>query len=424
MAPHGLTVLAGIEPGQEAALRRVLIDIGDDVKGKRLAMVPQSVHVHFEDSRRIHFARFVILDDPDAGPGRKRLLFATDFDGSLASHCEELLTITSDLEAIFGKLVGYQGRERLEAFMRAHSLDPGAYYIAFRNESVDSIRGHSQVRRRLEEKLDAGEPVELGPARRGFFSRIVRGLLNVVRFAVRGVLALFDVVVMVLRYGPGNALRAGKAISATLDRLWYARLFNRLTMNSLAGLEHPYSEIDPEICGPCTPQAAGDEVVSAGGDGPIPAQVREDVITQNQLTLVTKIDPKRVKYAAAVLAAINLYARRLAPSGSLAGISTIHFVRWLIIDDGKRLVMLSNYDGSWEAYIGEFAEMILSGLDAIWGSALGYPAGGAQDLPAFKRFLRCHQTQSEVFYSAYPRQTVLNIIDDREIARRADASLL
>ena len=122
------------------------------------------------------------------------------------------------------------------------------------------------------------------------------------------------------------------------------------------------------------------------------------------------------------MSAIDSYAKRLAPPGSLIGISTIHFVRWLLIDEGRRLMMVSDYDGSWENYIDEFAELILSGLDAIWETSYGYPPDGARDLPAFKRFLRSHQVPSEVFYSAYPEETVLNIINDRAFARAcADA---
>jgi hypothetical protein len=79
-------------------------------------------------------------------------------------------------------------------------------------------------------------------------------------------------------------------------------------------------------------------------------------------------------------------------------------------------MMVSDYDGSWESYIDEFAEMILSGLDAIWETSYGYPADGARDLPAFKRFLRSHQVPAELFYSAYPDETVLNIIHDRAFA--------
>ena len=75
----------------------------------------------------------------------------------------------------------------------------------------------------------------------------------------------------------------------------------------------------------------------------------EDAVTQNQLTLVTSIGPGGRARVEAVLALIDAYARRLTPPGSLAGISTIHFVRWLVFDGGRRLTMVSDYDGSWEA---------------------------------------------------------------------------
>ncbi len=84
------------------------------------------------------------------------------------------------------------------------------------------------------------------------------------------------------------------------------------------------------------------------------------------------------------MSAIDSYSKRLAPAGSLIGISTIHFVRWLLLDDGRRLMMVSDYDGSWESYIDEFAELILSGLDAIWEGSDGYPPDGARDLPGIQ----------------------------------------
>jgi len=158
----------------------------------------------------------------------------------------------------------------------------------------------------------------------------------------------------------------------------------------------------------------GDEIPS-GPDRLSPA-FREDVVTQNQLTLITVVREGQADRVRAVMSAIDSYARRLAPPGSLIGISTIHFVRWLLLDEGRRLMMVSDYDGSWESYIDEFAELILSGLDAIWETSYGYPPDGARDLPAFKRFLRSHQVPSEVFYSAYPEETVLNIVNDRALA--------
>ena len=49
-------------------------------------------------------------------------------------------------------------------------------------------------------------------------------------------------------------------------------------------------------------------------------------------------------------------------------------------------------------------------------------AGNVQQLPVpllkeVKQFLRNHQVPSELFYSACPDETVLNILDDRAFAR-------
>ena len=71
--------------------------------------------------------------------------------------------------------------------------------------------------------------------------------------------------------------------------------------------------------------------------------------------------------------------------------------------------MVSNYDNTWENYIDEFAEMILSGLDALWHSAPDYPEAGAQDVAALKQFLRRHQVPANAFYSAVPETSVLNL---------------
>jgi hypothetical protein len=137
----------------------------------------------------------------------------------------------------------------------------------------------------------------------------------------------------------------------------------------------------------------------------------EDLVSQNQLTLVTVVRPEQVGLLQAVLAIIDLYGRRLSEPGSLAGITTIHTVRWALLDDNRRLLLASNYDGPWENYIDEFAELILSGLDAIWSSSIGYPESGAQDVEALKYFLRRHQVPANAFYSAIPQATLLNIVD-------------
>jgi hypothetical protein len=143
----------------------------------------------------------------------------------------------------------------------------------------------------------------------------------------------------------------------------------------------------------------------------------EDTLLQNQLTLVTEVPPEDVPRLKVVLSLIDLYGRSLSTPGTLVDISTIHTVRWALIDGDRRLLMVSNYDGSWENYIDEFAEMILSGLNALWCSAPDYPRAGAQDVAALKQFLRRHQVHSSFFYSAYPQRSVLNLKNDLEFVR-------
>jgi hypothetical protein len=233
---------------------------------------------------------------------------------------------------------------------------------------------------------------------------------------IRAAPIVVDLARALARFGVRNVYLATRQITASLDRYVAFRLFNWITLNRMAPLQSPYSSValdDRTV----TPLAPGDEVPSHATS--VAPAFREDAETQNQLTVVTVVDPAGVDRLRAVLAAVDSYAKRLAPAGSLIGISTIHFVRWLLIDDGRRLMLVSDYDGSWESYIDEFAEMILSGLDAIWGTSFGRPPDGARDIPAFKRFLRSHQVPSDIFFAAYPDETVLNIAADR-IAASAD----
>ncbi len=402
MAALSLTVLAPIRQGEETALRTVLRTIGNDIKGRR-ATLASGPRMDFERSSKIHFARFAILDDPDRGPGRTRLLYAAVYDGTLVEHLAELRSITSDLDAIWGACEGYTGRAAFQSFITAHSHEPAAYYAAFRRETVATIRSAiaAQEQRALERPT-------LGTR---------RWVLDLLGRVIRAAPLPVDVVRAVVRSGFANVYAAVLGITASLGRYSLFRFTNWITHNRMRPRQSVFSSVALDNCGPPAPLAPGDEVPSVLMS--LPAAFREDVITQNQLTLVTVVETGRADRVRAVMSAIDSYARRLSPPGSLVGISTIHFVRWLLIDDGRRLMMLSDYDNSWENYIDEFAEMILSGLDAIWGTAVAFPPDGARDLPAFKRFLRSHQVPSETFFSAYPDQTVLNIAAATERARQA-----
>ena len=426
MAPRTLTVLAPIRAGEEEPLRAVLRPIGDDIKGKRLESGVVRRGTEFRHSRDIHFARFVILDDPDRGRDRKRLLYSANYDGELDGHLAELIAITPDLDAIWGRLEGYTGPAAFAAFIRAHTQEPEAFYIAFRDETVERLHDAIAFRRRAQTLVDEAPGSSLASlpdllarlslsAPAGAAGQAVPAIVAAAARLFRALPIVGDVFRAVARCGVGNVFRGTLRIIASLDRYRLFRWVNRLTGNRLPERRSPYSSVVLDHCTVPGPLVPGDEVPS-GPDRQIPPNFREDVIAQNQLTLVTVVMPGQVARVRAVMAAIDSYAKRLSPPGSLIGISTIHFVKWLVIDNGRRLMMVSDYDGSWESYIDEFAEMILSGLDAIWETSYGYPPDGARDLPAFKRFLRSHQVPAEIFFSAYPEETVLNIVNDRAFA--------
>jgi hypothetical protein len=122
-----------------------------------------------------------------------------------------------------------------------------------------------------------------------------------------------------------------------------------------------------------------------------------------------------------VLWAVNLLARARATHGELSGISSIHFAHWSLIDNGRRLLFLSNFDGSWENYLDDFIDKASIGLTAVWSNTVDFPRtrflvfGGAADGPRFKAMARKSQTVTNAWYSAYWDQTVQGIDNNSSI---------
>jgi hypothetical protein len=129
------------------------------------------------------------------------------------------------------------------------------------------------------------------------------------------------------------------------------------------------------------------------------------------LTTLAPIIPGRRQHLQQVLAAI---AERIAAGGPspLDKIGTVHFARWVVLPDdadGGNLLFTSNYDGSWDAYITDFAAQAAESFDAIYSNCVGWPEGGATDIDAFKDYVRRHEHSSDVYYRAYPMARVREV---------------
>jgi hypothetical protein len=105
----------------------------------------------------------------------------------------------------------------------------------------------------------------------------------------------------------------------------------------------------------------------------------------------------------------------------LHGVTTIHFAQWVVIDEGRRVLFMSNYDGSLSSYMDDFINKVAWGLNAVFSNGQSYPPtrwlvmDGANDEQAFKAFLQKHQIPTQVWYSAHKNSTAENLANNARI---------
>jgi hypothetical protein len=131
-----------------------------------------------------------------------------------------------------------------------------------------------------------------------------------------------------------------------------------------------------------------------------------------------------------VLWLIEWTARHIYTKGRLARVRTIHFARWVFLDNHKRILFASNYDGSLESYMDDFIDKVFFGLNAVFSAGIGYPRtswlleGGAWDEQKFEYFLRRHQAPTQVWYNAHPNMTAIEQDRNSRVRRGLESASL
>ena len=94
---------------------------------------------------------------------------------------------------------------------------------------------------------------------------------------------------------------------------------------------------------------------------------QEDHDVSNQFTVIGSVKPSafRRTLLAIILWLTNYGARHIYNRGHLGRIQTIHFARWVFLDDKRRVLFLSNYDGSHQAYMDDFINKVGWGLNIV-----------------------------------------------------------
>jgi len=139
---------------------------------------------------------------------------------------------------------------------------------------------------------------------------------------------------------------------------------------------------------------------------------RENRGTLNHLAAVSTMKPGMLRRL--VLRFVFWFigvSTRYFPAGTLQGIGTIHFARWILLPGTDKLLFFSNYSGSWESYLEDFILKAHEGLTGVWSNTQGFPQtenlafGGAEHGDQFKSWGRRQQHPTRFWYSAYPDLT-------------------
>lgn len=437
MRQSAITVLAPVPADRVAALAADLTAIGDHVTDDTvlgLAGLP-----------RLHYASLSVIEDPDGGA---HLLFEGNVDGSRDAFLADLVRArAAGVDAVFSGCDGYPAAgaaadpDAVTRWLLDRDVSPSVFFIGWPGRTVEEIRREDELRRRLQALLDEERATfGAGPAgERQVADRVRRFVAGdpELRWALRRWRAPF-----LVRHGERLVAAAatplvglaGAVLAAAVSRRRPRPVvaLARLTVLGLVGLvgavavtlrrtergdDRADAERDPDWS---TAYARW-----SGGLGDL--VVREDVRPQNHLASVTtvKAGPFRTRVLRLVLFVINAAAALVENKGSLGGIASIHFARWVLTPDGRQLIFLSNYDGSWESYLDEFIDRAASGLTAVWANTdndVGFPStrwlfasGGARHEERFKAYARRSQVRSLVWYSAYPHLSISNIANNAEI---------
>lgn len=385
---------------------------------------PQNSLLPFGTFERLHFARVCVLRDntvgdvaaygiaPTSYPDYLALL--GDVDGSADSFLSELADRAgAGLARLFSCCEGFAPGDDVLAFMRQHSVSAAAAYVNWRGRTMLQVREEAAIREAVEAFLDrnvaattSATPLELHAMLRHFLSdEIAAGRLTMTPEAptqwslllTNAVSAIVPVLLLILL---APLAIVGGVILLLLVRRQEAR--------------------DPEIC-PRVDPAYRESIAFT-----------EDRDVTNAFSAVGTLKPGVVRRVMSIVGLwiLSYAVQHIYGAGRLARVRTIHFARWAWIDQKRRLVFMSNYDGSLESYMDDFINKAGFGLNFVFSNGIGYPktrwlvSDGCKDEQKFKNFLHRHQFYTNVWYNAHPGLTAADLERNARIRAGLEASSL
>lgn len=363
---------------------------------------------------RVHFARLALLRERGESPFSPSLVLESNFDTPHAhtaeaqrAHLERLAHVELDpLRAAFAGCEGFTGSEPADELAEKLHACLAPATACYEGHSMRDLERIALERRVRELCLDF-----LSRAEKDSPARLFHALRSHLRLR-----AAWDPALRGLDLdapppsAPDSAIRSMRLRSGLTP--WFENLAPALPLVGYLGKILAWQREDTHYDLRAEHERCTDD------DRRLLRELaaNEDHGLQNPLTHVVPLR-KGGEARRRVLSLSHAYIARMAlrhfnDIGELGGIPSIHFAKWVLIDGGERLLFLSNYDGSWESYLGDFIDKADVGLNLAWACTLGYPKtfllalGGARDEERFKAWSRSCQRPTPIFYSAYPDSSV------------------
>jgi len=437
---------------------------------------PNNAVVPFAQFTTLHFARFVIVDDATLADFALAnlpvpefpitLVFLGDCDGPADDFVKELAqnsVASKGLRTIFGHCVGFDDNADLLSWMKQHACRPAANYVNWIGRTVHQAHTESALRSTLQRELtkyvkshpDAGD--DLQGVRNHLVTFVAKNpkivpvitrtpvdwwLGNMFHFAIiPGALLLPWLVAtpwliplpklffwIVVPFGAVTALvclwlrRTAPwtfvvIVALGLMLVPFFILFPLMIIPPAAVLMaflyvlRRYEKSEPEVIP--RPTSEHDRTLAN----------LEDHDVSNQFSVIGSVKPNAFRR---ILLTIVLWftdygARHVYNRGHLARIQSIHFARWVFVDGKRRVLFISNYDGSHQAYMDDFINKVGWGLNVVFSNGFGYPRtnwlffGGAKNELRFKDTNRRHQIPTQTWYKAYPGLTAFDLARNTRI---------
>ena len=405
MTPQShLTIVAPIRAGRVDDLRSLLLSMNQlpGVADPANALIP------FGRLSELHFARLVILEDQTLEDIRAYglpqpvypvyLAFFCDFDGTLDEFLNKLADCAhAGLTRIFGYCNGFSPEAGLVAWMKQHHREPATTYVNWLGRTMLQVREEEALRRAIRSWLDAeSSRTKLSPCE---LQNALRSYVNSEQSAGR--LTLTPEPPTPVVWGLQNIAHLVAVPLLLLVLLPFLILYAPVFVFQLRRRERADPEITPR------PDLSHANQLAA----------LEDHDVTNQFSAFGSVKPGLFRRwtLVFVLWIINYTTRHIFNRGRLARVTTIHFARWVFLDDKKRLFFASNYDGSLDSYMDDFIDKVAFGLNVVFSNGIGYPTtnwlvlDGAKDEQKFKYYIRRHELPTEVWYNGHPGLTALDL---------------